>query len=129
MNKSRWNDSDASRSQSLDKLDNFWIDLNEATTMRLVAKSSNILGKTKTHQQTKSLECEASLIKLERTRRKKKKKAKSPKKCKEIVKFVVLDVYQVFSGPLQLIYIAKRYQVLTDHGKHYLTLKKRLSKR
>ena len=39
MNKSRRDDSDAPRSQSLDKLDNFWIDMNEATAMRPVAKA------------------------------------------------------------------------------------------
>ena len=39
VNKSRRDDSDAPESQSLDKLDNFWIDLNEATAMRPVAKA------------------------------------------------------------------------------------------
>ena len=39
MNKSRRDDSDTPGSQSLDKLDNFWIDLNEATAMRPKAKS------------------------------------------------------------------------------------------
>jgi hypothetical protein len=39
VNKSRRDDSDAPGSQSLDKLDNFWIDLNEATAMRPVAKA------------------------------------------------------------------------------------------
>ena len=37
--KSRRDDSDAPGSQSLDKLDNFWIDLNEATAMRPVPKA------------------------------------------------------------------------------------------
>ena len=58
-----------------------------------------MLGKTKTHQQIMSLECEASLINLKELIEKRKEKAKSPKKCKEIIKFVVLDVYQVFSVP------------------------------
>ena len=53
----------------------------------------------KTHQQTKSLECEASLINLKELIEKRREKAKSSKKCKEIVKFVVLDVYQVFPVP------------------------------
>ena len=53
----------------------------------------------KTHQQIKSLECEASLINLRELVEKKREKAKSPKKCKVIVKFVVLDVYQVFPVP------------------------------
>jgi len=39
------------------------------------------------------------LDQLERTRRKRKEKVKSPKKCKGIVNFVVLDVYQVFPIP------------------------------
>ena len=39
MNKSRRDDSDAPGSQSLDKLDNFWIDLNEAIAMRPEAKA------------------------------------------------------------------------------------------
>ena len=39
MNKSRGDDSDAPESQSLDELDNFWIDLNEATVMRPDAKA------------------------------------------------------------------------------------------
>ena len=38
MNKSRRDDSDTPGSQSLDELDNFWIDLNEATAMPPVAK-------------------------------------------------------------------------------------------
>ena len=53
----------------------------------------------KTHQQIKSLECEASLINLKELVEKRREKAKSPKKCKGIVKFVVLDVYQVFPVP------------------------------
>ena len=36
----------------------------------------------KTHQQIKSLECEASLINLRELVEKRKEKAKSPKKCK-----------------------------------------------
>ena len=99
MNKSRRDDSDAPGSQRLDKLDNFWIDLNEATAMHPVAKSSNILGKMKTHQQTKPLECDTSLVNLKELIEKRKEKAKSPKKCNGIVKFVVLDVYQVFPIP------------------------------
>ena len=67
--------------------------------MHPVAKSSNILGKTKTHQQIKSLECETSLINLKELVEKRREKAKSPKKCKAFVKFVVLDVYQVFPVP------------------------------
>ena len=39
MNKSRRDDSDAPGSQSLDKIDNFWIDFNETTVMRPVAKA------------------------------------------------------------------------------------------
>ena len=53
----------------------------------------------KTHQQIKLLECEASLINLKELIEKRKEKAKLPKKYKGIVKFVVLDVYQVFPVP------------------------------
>ena len=52
----------------------------------------------KTHQQTKTLKCDASLINLKELVEKK-EKAKSLKKCKGIVKFVVLDVYQDFPVP------------------------------
>ena len=96
MNKSRRDDSDAPGSQ---KLDNFWIDLNEATAMCPVAKAQIYSVKTKTHQQIKSLKCEASLINLKELVEKRREKAKSPKKCKEIIKFVVLDVYQIFLVP------------------------------
>ena len=87
------------RDQSLNKLDNFWIDLNEDTAIRPVAKSQIYSGKTKTHQQIKSLECETSLINLKELVEKRREKAKSPKKYKGIVKFVVLDVYQIFPVP------------------------------
>ena len=60
----------------------------------------------KTHQQTKSLECEAFLINLKELVKKEEEKAKSPKKCKEIVKFVVLDVYQTFYNGREYIFIA-----------------------
>ena len=67
--------------------------------MRPVAKAQIYSVKQKTHQQTKSLECETSLINLKELVEKRRENAKSPKKCKEIVKFVVLDVYQVFPVP------------------------------
>ena len=106
MNKSRRDDSDAPGSQSLDKLNNFLVDLNEATAMRPVAKAQIYSVKTKTHQQIKSLECEASLINLKELVEKRREKAKSPKKYKGIVKFVVLDVYQIFRSLTTDIYIA-----------------------
>ena len=100
MNKSWQDDSDVPGSQSLDKLDNFWIDLNEDTAMRPVAKAQIYSVKRKTYQQTKSLECETSLINSKELVEKRKEKAKSPKKCKGNCKvFVVLDVYQLFSVP------------------------------
>ena len=80
MNKSRRDDSDAPGSQSLDKLDNFWIDLNEATAMRPVAKAQMYSIEWKTYQQTKSLECETSLINSKELVEKRKEKVKSPKK-------------------------------------------------
>ena len=76
MNKSRRDDNNAPGSQSL-----------------------NQLGKTKTHWQIKSLECEASLINLKELIEKEKKRRSRRKKCKGIVKFVVLDVYQVSPVP------------------------------
>ena len=53
----------------------------------------------KTHQQTKSLECEASLINLKELVEKRKEKGEVAEKVKGIVKFVVLDVYHVFLVP------------------------------
>ena len=51
----------------------------------------------KTHQQIKSLKCEASLINLKELVKKKRGKVKSPKKVQRNCKvFVVLDVYQLF---------------------------------
>jgi len=47
----------------------------------------------KTHQQIKSLD------QLERTRRKRRRKGEVAEKFKVIVKFVVLDVYQIFPVP------------------------------
>ena len=79
MNKSRRDDSDASRSQSLDKLDNFWIDLNEATAMRPEAKAQIYsVNENLPADQVARMWC--VLDQLERTRRKRKEKAKSPKK-------------------------------------------------
>ena len=67
--------------------------------MRPVAKAQIYSVKRKTYQQTKSLECETSLTNLKELIEKRREKAKSPKKYKGIVKFVVLDVYQVFPVP------------------------------
>ena len=83
MNKSRRDDSDTPESQSLDKLDNFWIDLNEATAMRPEAKAqiysvNEKLPADQVADQVARMWC--ILDQLERTRRKRKEKAKSPKK-------------------------------------------------
>ena len=79
MNKSRWDDSDTPGSQSLDKLDNFWIDLNEATAMRPEAKAQIYsVNENLPADQVARMWC--ILDQLERTRRKRKEKAKSPKK-------------------------------------------------
>ena len=102
VNKSGQDDSDAPRSQSLDKLDNFWTDLNEATVMLPVAKAQIYSVKQKLTSKIKSLECEASLINLKELVEKRREKAKSSKKCKGIVNYVVLDVYQVFPVPYNL---------------------------
>ena len=72
MNKSRRDDSDTPESQSLDKLDNFWIDLNEATAMRLKAKAQIYsVNENLPADQVARMWC--VLDQLERTRRKKKK--------------------------------------------------------
>ena len=84
MNKSRRDDSDAPESQSVDKLDNFWIDLNEATAIRPVANAQIYSVKQKTHQQTKSLECEASLINLKELVEKENKRRSHWKNAKEL---------------------------------------------
>ena len=63
------------RDQSLDKFDNFWIDLNEATAMRPEAKAQ-IYSVNEHLQQIKSLECEASFINSKELTEK--KIAKSP---------------------------------------------------
>ena len=72
MNKSRWDDNDAPGSQSLDKLDNFWIDLNEATAMRLEAKAQIYsVNENLPADQVARMWC--VLDQLERTHRKEKK--------------------------------------------------------
>ena len=80
MNKSRRDNSDAPRSQSLNKLDNFWIDLNEATVMRPIDKAQMYSVQWKTYQQTKSLECETSLINSKELVEKKKEKGEVTEK-------------------------------------------------
>ena len=99
MNKSRRDDSDTPESQSLDKLDNFWIDLNEVTAMRPVAKTQ--IYSVKRKLTSKSSRSNVSLLdRLERTRQKEKKKGEVAEKMQRNCKvFVVLDVYQVFSIP------------------------------
>ena len=98
MNKSRQDDSDAPESQSLDKLDNFWIDLNEATAMRPVAKAQIYSVKWKLTSKSSRSNVRRPWSTWKNSS-KKREKAKLPKKCKGIVKFVVLDVYQVFPVP------------------------------
>ena len=72
MNKSRRDDSDTPGSQSLDKLDNFWIDLNEATAMRPEAKAQIYsVNKNLPVDQVSRMWC--VFDQLERTRRKEKK--------------------------------------------------------
>ena len=96
MNKSRRDDSDVPGSQSLDKLDNFWIDLNEATSMRPVAKAQIYSVKRKLTSKSSLSNMRRPWSTWKNSLKKRREKAKSPKKYKEIVKFVVLDVYQVF---------------------------------
>ena len=81
------------------KLDNFWIDLNEATAMRPVAKAQIYSVKQKLTSKSSRSNVRHSWSTWKNSWKKEKKKAKLPKKCKGIVKFVVLDVYQVFPIP------------------------------
>ena len=79
MNKSRRDDRDTPRSQILDKLDNFWIDMNEATAMRPEAKAQiYLVNENLPADQVARMWC--VIDQLERTHRKRKEKAKSPKK-------------------------------------------------
>ena len=72
MNKSRRGDSDTPRSQSLDKLDNFWIDLNEAAAMHPEVKAQIYsVNENLPADQVARMWC--VLDQLERTRRKEKK--------------------------------------------------------
>ena len=72
MSKSRRDNSDTPGSQNLDKLDNFWIDLNEATTMRAEAKAQIYsVNENLPADQVARMWC--VLYQLERTRRKEKK--------------------------------------------------------
>ena len=72
MNKSRRDDNDTPGSQSLDKLDNFWIDLNEATAMRPEDKAQIYsVNENLPADQVARMWC--VLDQLERTRRKEKK--------------------------------------------------------
>ena len=74
--------------------------------MHPVAKISNILGKTKTHYQIKSLECEASLINLKELVEKRKEKGEVAEKVQRNCKVCCIGCVSSFSGPLQLVYIA-----------------------
>ena len=79
MNKSRRDDSDTPRSQSLDKLDNFWIDLNEATAMHPEAKTQIYsVNENLPADQVARMWC--VLDQLEITRRKEKKSGEVAKK-------------------------------------------------
>ena len=72
MYKSRRDDSDTPESQSLDKLDIFWIDLNEATAMRPEAKAQIYsVNENLSADQVARMWC--VLDQLERTCRKEKK--------------------------------------------------------
>ena len=73
MNKYRRDDSDTPGNQILDKLDNFWIDLNEATSMRPGAKAQIYsVNENLPLDQVARMWC-VVLDQLERTRRKEKK--------------------------------------------------------
>ena len=76
MNKSRRDNSDAPESQSLDKFDNFWIDLNETTAMHPVAKAQIYSVKWKLTSKS------SRLINLKELVEKEEEKVKSPKSAK-----------------------------------------------
>ena len=86
-------------SQNLDKLDNFWIELNEATAMRPVAKAQIYSVKRKLTSKLSRSNVRRPWSTWKNSSKKEKKKTKSSKKCKGIETFVVLDVYQVFPVP------------------------------
>ena len=69
----------------------------------------------------KSLECEASLINLKELAEKRKEKGEVAEKVQRNCKVYCIGCVSSFSGPLQPIFIAYRYQVLTDYGEYYLT--------
>ena len=98
MNKSRRDDGDAPGSQSLDELDKFWIDLNEATVMRLVAKAQIYSVKQKLTSKPSRSNVRRPWSTWKNSS-KEKRKCEVAEKCKVIVKFVVLDVYKVFPVP------------------------------
>ena len=85
------------RDQSLDKFDNFWIDLNEATTMRPEAKAQ--IYSVNEHLPANQVARMWSVLdQLERTREKENSKATDEKsKLQERVKFCWLVVYQSFT--------------------------------
>ena len=80
MNKSRRDDGDAPGSQSQDQLDNFWIDLNEATAMRPIAKAQIYSIKQKNSPANQVAQMWDVLDQLERTRRKDKRKGEVAEK-------------------------------------------------
>ena len=82
----------------------------------------------KAYQQTKSLECETSLISSKDVTEK--RVAKSPKKranCVEIVKVCLMDVYQTFYNDLGHVFISRTNRVLADHGKYIFDAKEKYS--
>ena len=94
MNKSKRKNSDAPWDQGLDKFDKFWIDLNEATAILPEAKAQ-IYSVNENLPQTKSLECETSLISSKELAEKRKGWRSRRQESKlQVVKFVYLDVYQ-----------------------------------
>ena len=68
------------------------------------------------------------MINLKELVEKRKEKDEVAEKVQRNCKICCIGCVSSFFGPLQLTYIAWRYQVLADYGKHYLTKKKRLSK-
>ena len=106
MNKSRRDDSDAPGSQSLDKLNNFWIDLNEATAMRPEAKTQ-IYSVNKNLSADQVARMWGILDQLEWIVEKENSEAADTKvNCKEKIEFVDWPCDKSFHNKSEYIFIA-----------------------
>ena len=91
--------------QSLDKLDNFWIDLNEATAMRPIAKAQIYSVKRKLTSKSSCSNVRRPWLTWKNSS-KKKRKGEVAEKVQRNCKVCCIGCVSSFSGPLQLIFIA-----------------------